>query len=83
MSGMYRCPECGRELRCKGLCWSCKAEQERREILESHLEQFLADEPQTANAAAQTDLTGGEMPLPDASETKEPLTLYTGLPEEP
>ncbi|MEY8332669.1 SAF domain-containing protein [Lachnospiraceae bacterium 47-T17] len=73
------------------LCWDpnitelfvVDAEQERREILESHLEQFLADEPQTANAAAQTDLTGGEMPLPDASETKEPLTLYTGLPEEP
>lgn len=73
------------------LCWDpnitelfvVDAEQERREILESHLEQFLADEPQTANAAAQADLTGGEMSLPDASETKEPLTLYTGLPEEP
>ena len=33
MREMYRCPECGRELRCKGLCWSCKAEQERREML--------------------------------------------------
>ena len=33
MSGMYHCPECGRELRYKGLCWSCKAEQERREVM--------------------------------------------------
>ena len=33
MSEMYRCPECGRELRYQGLCWSCKAEQERREVM--------------------------------------------------
>ena len=33
MSEMYHCPECGRELRYQGLCWSCKAEQERREVM--------------------------------------------------
>ena len=33
MSRMYQCPECGRELRYQGLCWSCKAERERREML--------------------------------------------------
>ena len=33
MSRMYHCPECGRELRYQGLCWSCKAERERREML--------------------------------------------------
>ena len=33
MSEMYHCPECGRELRYQSLCWSCKAERERREML--------------------------------------------------
>ena len=33
MSEMYHCPECGRELRYQGLCWQCKAERERREML--------------------------------------------------
>ena len=33
MSGMYRCPECGRELRYQGLCWQCKAEWERQEVM--------------------------------------------------
>ena len=33
MSGMYHCPECGRELRYQGLCWQCKAEWERQEVM--------------------------------------------------
>lgn len=60
------------------------AEQERRKILESHLEGFLTDEPQAADDfAAEADTGDDEALSPDASEAKEPLTLYTGLPEEP
>ena len=29
----YNCPVCGEELRYQGLCWKCRAEQERREVL--------------------------------------------------
>ena len=29
----YNCTVCGRELRYQGLCWHCKAEQERREVM--------------------------------------------------
>ena len=29
----YSCPECGKELRYQGLCWHCKAEQARREVM--------------------------------------------------
>ena len=42
MSEMYHCPECGRELRYQGLCWSCKAEQERRDDDPGHLKQVAA-----------------------------------------
>lgn len=50
-------------------------EQERRELLETNLERFLLEEPEETD-----DL---EQPVQeDLEETKEPLTLYTGLPEE-
>lgn len=64
-------------------------EQERRKVLESHLERFLTKEPLTKeDFAAETDSDAGDSPTDDvsaedASMTKEPLTLYTGLPEEP
>ena len=57
MSGMYHCPECGRELRYKGLCWQCEAEwrrqgmegwtpeqvREKREALMADLERLRED----------------------------------------
>lgn len=52
-------------------------EQERRAQLESRLEQFLLEQP------AETDASGQIAPeAATADETREPLTLYTGLPEE-
>lgn len=52
-------------------------EQERRAQLESSLEQFLLEQP------AETDASGQIAPeAATADETREPLTLYTGLPEE-
>ena len=29
----YSCPQCGRLIYNKGLCWSCKAERERERVL--------------------------------------------------
>ena len=57
MSRMYHCPECGRELRYKGLCWQCEAEwrrqgmegwtpeqvREKREALMADLERLRED----------------------------------------
>ena len=57
MSEMYHCPECGRELRYKGLCWQCEAEwrrqgmegwtpeqvREKREALMADLERLRED----------------------------------------
>ena len=51
-------------------------EQERRMTLETGLEQFLLEEPEESEDTQQPD----EEEIP--KETKEPLTLYTGLPEE-
>lgn len=52
-------------------------EQERRERLESNLERFLLKEPEETDDSRETAPEGAA-----ADETKEPLTLYTGLPEE-
>ena len=57
MGEMYHCPECGRELRYKGLCWQCEAEwrrqgmegwtpeqvREKREALMADLERLRED----------------------------------------
>lgn len=53
-----------------------ESEQERREILESHLKGFLLEEPkeEISHEAEQEETEA-------LQETKEPLTLYTGLPE--
>lgn len=70
------------------------SEQERRRILESHLEQFLRERPPAAKTSTESDASAaGTAAEPDpyadgsqqagALEEKEPLTLYTGLPEEP
>lgn len=53
-------------------------EQERRTLLETNLEHFLLEEPEEPDDPAQSTQ---EATLPE--ETKEPLALYTGLPEEP
>ena len=53
-------------------------EQERRTLLETNLEHFLLEEPEETDDPAQSTQ---EAILPE--ETKEPLALYTGLPEEP
>lgn len=53
-------------------------EQERRTLLETNLEHFLLEEPEETDDPAQSTQ---EATLPE--ETKEPLALYTGLPEEP
>lgn len=53
-----------------------ESEQERREILESHLRDFLLEEPEEGvSPEAEPEETES------LGETKEPLTLYTGLPE--
>ena len=53
-------------------------EQERRELLETELEHYLLEEPEGSKEADPV-----ELPVQAGSEeTKEPLTLYTGLPEE-
>ena len=52
-------------------------EQERRALLEANLEHFLLEEPEETSDSKQ--------PAQDAAipeDRKEPLTLYTGLPEE-
>lgn len=53
-----------------------ESEQERREILESHLKGFLLEEPKE-EITYETEQEETEA----LQETKEPLTLYTGLPE--
>lgn len=53
-------------------------EQERRTLLETNLEHFLLEESEEPDDPAQSTQ---EATLPE--ETKEPLALYTGLPEEP
>ena len=52
-------------------------EQERRALLETGLEHFLLEEPEETDDPGQSDR---EAAIPE--ETKEPLALYTGLPEE-
>lgn len=60
------------------------SEQERRSILESHLERFLDGEQNTGDELPEeTDSSGDNSGLPAGPEDTEPLTLYTGLPEEP
>lgn len=54
-----------------------ESEQERRTALESNLERFLLEEP-----AVPDDLEQFSEEDVTPEETKEPLTLYTGLPEE-
>ena len=51
-------------------------EQERRSVLETHLESYLIDEPE--NAAYPESASGEDI----TEETEEPLTLYTELTEE-
>lgn len=53
-----------------------ESEQERREILESHLKGFLLEEPKE-EITYEAEQEESEA----LQETKEPLTLYTGLPE--
>ena len=53
-------------------------EQERRTLLETNLGRFLVEEPEETN---DTEQPMQEPIIPE--ETKEPLALYTGLPEEP
>lgn len=53
------------------------AEQERRNTLEAHLQPFLNEQPLTTE-----ELNPQTAEVPDAEEPEEPLTLYTGLPEE-
>ena len=61
-------------------------EQERRSLLETALEHFLIDEPEGAQESEELQESqnfGQSDPDPVLSEeTKEPLVLYTGLPEE-
>lgn len=54
-----------------------ESEQERRALLESNLERFLLEEPDESEDSGQST---EETMIPE--ETKEPLALYTGLPEE-
>ena len=62
-------------------------EQERRTLLETGLERFLTEEPEEEE---DTGRSGSETADPDCMDpaitnpkiSKEPLTLYTGLPEE-
>ena len=52
-------------------------EQDRRTVLETELEHFLLEEPEETDDSKQS---AQEAVVPE--ETKEELTLYTGLPEE-
>lgn len=54
-----------------------ESEQERRTLLENNLEHFLLEEPDESEISGQST---EETISPE--ETKEPLALYTGLPEE-
>ena len=53
-------------------------EQERRALLETELAPYLLEEPDLSEETVDSDRPVGEEP----DQTKEPLTLYTGLPEE-
>lgn len=53
-------------------------EQERRALLETELAPYLLEEPDRSEETVDLDRPVGEEP----DQTKEPLTLYTGLPEE-
>lgn len=53
-------------------------EQERRALLETELAPYLLEEPDRSEETVDSDRPVGEEP----DQTKEPLTLYTGLPEE-
>lgn len=53
-------------------------EQERRSLLEAELKEFLSEEPADNENSEQTVQESATV-----EETKEPLALYTGLPEEP
>ena len=57
-----------------------EAEQARRALLESHLKGFLMDKNETLTQADEMDSEVSDTDL--SLQTKEPLTLYTGLPEE-
>lgn len=41
MSLKYRCPNCGTSLGYEGLCWKCKAEKDREDVLRWTQEQIL------------------------------------------
>ena len=58
--------------------FAVEKEQERRTLLETNLEYFLLEEPEGEAVPVQS---AQETTIPE--ETKEPLALYTGLPEEP
>lgn len=63
--------------------FTVESEQEKRELLEAHLESFLLEEPEEAGTLSYTgdgSQPSEELQLPD--QITEPLTLYTGLPEE-
>lgn len=53
-------------------------EQERRALLETELAPYLLEKPDRSEETVDLDRPVGEEP----DQTKEPLTLYTGLPEE-
>lgn len=53
-------------------------EQERRALLETELAPYLLEESDRSEETVDSDRPVGEEP----DQTKEPLTLYTGLPEE-
>ena len=53
-------------------------EQERRALLETELAPYLLEKPDRSEETVDSDRPVGEEP----DQTKEPLTLYTGLPEE-
>lgn len=55
-----------------------ESEQERRECLETNLERFLLEEPKETQASDDLEQPVQESP----EEIREPLALYTGLPEE-
>lgn len=53
-------------------------EQERRALLEAGLAPYLLEKPDQSEETVDSEQPAGEEP----DQTKEPLTLYTGLPEE-
>lgn len=53
-------------------------EQEQRTLLETELEPYLSESPDQSEETADQEQSVGE----ETDESKQPLTLYTGLPEE-